>query len=275
MTVLAVSAGSIAGVAARIALLRSAVNFFPSSSQLSVNMVGSFVIGVIFGVKDLEKLTPWTHAALTVGFCGSFTTFSSWIYSMLKPSADWSIELLTGITIPIAALIFGRDIAQATVRAFAGPKDSPDEKEVEHNRIMDYGIVALLSVAAIATSIPLVVTGNVSSSDMIACAIGPLGALTRWVLCTVLNAKSNYFMMGTFASNLLGCLIAGALGSCKTTNDWCNYSVVGIAGSLSTVSSWALDTVKLHSARSPEWAYFYYLFSVAVGVAVVIPFSPN
>lgn len=44
----------------------------------TVNIVGSFVIGLIFGLSERSNiLTPEWRLFLTVGLCGGFTTFSS------------------------------------------------------------------------------------------------------------------------------------------------------------------------------------------------------
>ena len=78
-------------------------------------------------------------------------------------------------------------------------------------------------------------------------------------------------MIGTLVANVVAVILVGALTSCRESNDWCDYSVVGIAGSLSTVSSWVLDTFNIYPKSRP-WAYFYSLSSVAVCVGILLPF---
>lgn len=47
-------------------------------ATFSVNIVGSFLIGVLFGLSEKgDFLSPEWRIFLTVGFCGGFTTFSS------------------------------------------------------------------------------------------------------------------------------------------------------------------------------------------------------
>ena len=49
-----------------------------------VNVVGSFVIGVLFGYAERTTLiTAAMNALLITGFCGGFTTFSSFSHDML------------------------------------------------------------------------------------------------------------------------------------------------------------------------------------------------
>jgi CrcB protein len=177
---------------------------------------------------------------------------------------------------PVLAVLFGRDLAMGVMKAFAGPQESPKRDQAQaHHKMLDGCLVAGLGVAVVATTVSLVATNAVSVTDAVSCSVGPIGALTRFALSKFVNPIFENFMLGTFSANVIACVIAGALGSCKLDNDWCEYSVVGIAGSLSTVSSWATETLKIYTKKSPEWAYFYCLFSVAVGVAVTIPFAPN
>lgn len=42
-----------------------------------VNVIGCFIIGVLFGVWDAHEMSPYMKALLISGFCGGFTTFSS------------------------------------------------------------------------------------------------------------------------------------------------------------------------------------------------------
>ncbi len=48
---------------------------------LAVNLVGAFLIGIIIGLGERHQwfTEPW-HFFLAVGFCGSFTTFSTFAY---------------------------------------------------------------------------------------------------------------------------------------------------------------------------------------------------
>ena len=53
-------------------------------ATLVVNVVGSFVIGVLFGAAERTSLiTTAMNALLITGFCGGFTTFSSFSHDML------------------------------------------------------------------------------------------------------------------------------------------------------------------------------------------------
>lgn len=48
---------------------------------MAVNILGSFIIGIIYALSEKsEILTPELRMFLAVGFCGGFTTFSSFAY---------------------------------------------------------------------------------------------------------------------------------------------------------------------------------------------------
>ncbi len=45
---------------------------------LTVNIVGSFIIGILFGLAErTNMISPAMNAFLITGFCGGFTTFST------------------------------------------------------------------------------------------------------------------------------------------------------------------------------------------------------
>ena len=69
---------------------------FPMGTFL-VNIIGCFIIGLLFGL--LEKahvMTPGENVLLITGFCGGFTTFSSFADDMwvLINKGDWSTFIL-------------------------------------------------------------------------------------------------------------------------------------------------------------------------------------
>lgn len=53
---------------------------FPLGTFL-INITGSFIIGVVYALSERGNfLTPEIRLFLTVGFCGGFTTFSTFSY---------------------------------------------------------------------------------------------------------------------------------------------------------------------------------------------------
>ncbi len=78
---LIVALGSAVGGALRYWLSNFVYNWVPAVfpfGTLAVNFTGSFIIGLlIFGFDDRGLLTAEMRLLLTVGFCGGFTTFST------------------------------------------------------------------------------------------------------------------------------------------------------------------------------------------------------
>src|SRR5690242_13779060 len=89
-----VALGSAIGGMARYLLVPVAQRWYAAGfpgGTLTVNILGSLLIGVIVRLANAEALTPEARVFLTVGICGGFTTFSS--FSMesveLLQSGQW------------------------------------------------------------------------------------------------------------------------------------------------------------------------------------------
>ena len=82
-----IAAGGLTGSVARYWLAglvqRAAGSSFPAGT-LTVNVLGSFVIGVVMALAlDRGMLSENTRLLLTTGFCGGFTTMSTFSYETL------------------------------------------------------------------------------------------------------------------------------------------------------------------------------------------------
>ncbi|HET7572121.1 MAG TPA: fluoride efflux transporter CrcB [Gaiellaceae bacterium] len=80
-TVVAIAVAGAAGALARYGLdglvARRATGAFPWGT-FAVNVSGAFVLGFVFTVTTEQLATaPWLRAALTIGFLGAYTTFST------------------------------------------------------------------------------------------------------------------------------------------------------------------------------------------------------
>ena len=59
-----------------------------------VNIVGSFIIGALLGLAERNNfITPTMNVVLVTGFCGGFTTFSSFADDifLLMQQRNWTI----------------------------------------------------------------------------------------------------------------------------------------------------------------------------------------
>ncbi len=86
---------------------RLAAGTFPAGTLL-INITGSFLLGAIlrYGI-DTPTLTPELRALLTVGFCGGYTTFSTFSYETiaLMEDGEWSrAALYVGLSVGLSLL---------------------------------------------------------------------------------------------------------------------------------------------------------------------------
>jgi len=62
--------------------------FLPANfpyGTLTVNLIGSFILGfIMFGLYDKELINQELRLFLSIGFCGGFTTFSTFSFETLN-----------------------------------------------------------------------------------------------------------------------------------------------------------------------------------------------
>ena len=111
----AIALGGALGTLARYLLgaaLAGVVPGFPAAT-LGINVAGSFLLGLLMaGVAARPDLSPALRAALTVGFCGGFTTFSTF-------SAE-TVALLERGALGRASLYVAASVTLSVAAAFAG-----------------------------------------------------------------------------------------------------------------------------------------------------------
>ncbi len=84
----------------------------------AVNIIGSFVIGIFFGMAEKAHLISANmNVFLITGFCGGFTTFSSFADDMflLMQNKHWgyfSTYLILSIVLGIALVWLGRSLVK-------------------------------------------------------------------------------------------------------------------------------------------------------------------
>lgn len=82
-------------------------SFFPWGTFV-VNVTGCLVIGLIFGLTDKGMhLSPQMKALLVTGFCGGFTTFSTFAhenYLLFNDSRFWIVTLYAVMSFAIGII---------------------------------------------------------------------------------------------------------------------------------------------------------------------------
>ncbi|MCH5174812.1 MAG: fluoride efflux transporter CrcB [Prevotellaceae bacterium] len=106
-----VALGGALGAVCRYLISRLSDTSFPWGT-LAVNLLGSFLIGLLVGVVNRGLLSPEMKLLLVTGFCGGFTTFSTFAseaFTMLRMGDAMLMALYVGMSVAlgIAAVCVG------------------------------------------------------------------------------------------------------------------------------------------------------------------------
>lgn len=117
--ILSITLGGIVGTLARYFMqgfVQPKGDIFPWGT-LAINILGSFALGVIMRLATGSAIiTPQMRGGLTIGFCGAFTTMSTFSYETVALMSDgeyWRAGLYGGSTIIgcLTATAFGMALA--------------------------------------------------------------------------------------------------------------------------------------------------------------------
>ena len=84
---LAVACGGLVGAPARYLLDRFVSGRIGSDlpwGTFVINVSGSFILGVLIGLSLAHHLSPVPEALLGTGFCGAYTTFSTFAFESVR-----------------------------------------------------------------------------------------------------------------------------------------------------------------------------------------------
>ena len=114
--VLIIGIGGFIGTIARYLSQQFIYKFYPATfpiGTLFVNLLGCLLIGIFFALSEKGNLlSPEWRMFLTTGFCGGFTTFSTFSYESVQLLNDGEytyviVFAVASVVIGILATIFG------------------------------------------------------------------------------------------------------------------------------------------------------------------------
>ncbi|KAF8607940.1 hypothetical protein BDV93DRAFT_467595 [Ceratobasidium sp. AG-I] len=250
-----------------------------------VQGMGCFIMGLTVGKRELiTSFYPPLFTAITTGFCGSFTTFSSWQLGVFEGWSNagsfhrgWIRDVMDGLTqtvvtllVSLGGLSFGLHISTRL------PIPAPTSKL---NPMLIH-ILSLLSLLTYLATIPLYfkLSPTFRMKATSALLFSFPGALTRHILATYLNPLTAELPLGTLAANSLGTALLAAFHVIQRTSVSAAACVTlqglsdGYCGCLSTVSSFAVEMRGLKGRRA--WRYFGVSYLIGQGLMVAIVGGP-
>jgi len=117
---LLVCIGSFVGGGARYAISKALQAWWPSCfpwGTLTVNVVGCFLIGLLSGLALGHHLSPTARLVLVTGFCGGFTTFSTFMNENFQLGRDGQLTLAilytaVSVVLGLLAVVAGYQTSQ-------------------------------------------------------------------------------------------------------------------------------------------------------------------
>ncbi|KAI5816289.1 CrcB-like protein-domain-containing protein [Pyronema omphalodes] len=280
---------SILGTLARLGI--NALTTYPTSplggTVLWSNFTGCLIMGALVSDVSLGIFGSRSRAAyigFTTGFCGSFTSFSSYeldgMKLLLLGGAGERIMAWLGYTaatfaLSLAGLQLGAHFASAIATVVA-TWDSETQQKTS-SRIQTWAgriefVLLPLTAGVWAGAVVLtVITVSYRGPASLACVFAPLGAIARFWISRSLNKKKKSFPLGTFACNFIATtILAGTtIGRARHTGSGCQVLKGvgdGFCGTLSTVSTFVVELRGLKSKA----AYVYAAGSVMAGTVMMI-----
>jgi fluoride exporter len=238
----------------------------------------------------IKKTIP-LYVGLATGFCGSLTTFSSFIKDsflamsndMVTPGAPgplkprnggYSFEALLAVVFVTASLSLSGIFVGAHI-AIAGEHITPSVSGPRTRRVLDILVVVLGWGSWIGAVILAIVPPHDfwRGRAIFSLVFAPLGCLLRFYLSLWLNGKVASFPVGTFVANMIGTAVLGmawdiahaqigGLVGCQVLQGVED----GFCGCLTTISTWAAEL----SSLKRRHAYAYGVASVVTALVLMI-----
>ncbi|HYY86913.1 MAG TPA: fluoride efflux transporter CrcB [Nitrososphaeraceae archaeon] len=114
--------GTVAGAFLRYKIVSSPITLgILPVNVLIINIIGSLIIGVFSILSTTLNLDAKYSLLLVVGFCGSFTTMSSFALESVnlldnKQFTLFGLNILGNVALSLGAIILGRTVTLAVMR---------------------------------------------------------------------------------------------------------------------------------------------------------------
>lgn len=111
-----VGIGGIFGTSFRFGLNNLISNQLPIQTLIE-NLLGSFLLGLLFGIVSIKSLPEWVQAGVGTGLLGSFTTMSTFASEMFEFITEEQIffafiyfllSILGGMGLAMLGIVFGK-----------------------------------------------------------------------------------------------------------------------------------------------------------------------
>ena len=290
---LALSLASYVGVIVRLSLGRlRRWNGIPYFGAFYAEVVGTAIMGLVMAHKGLLQDHAAVYQGLATGLCGSITTFSSWNtqasavllqYDTSPPDnatrvVGWATILLLGLSVPIAALAFGRHVAALSPLSDQrrAAKEGTRSSAIRRWKVAVEDLLIAIAWVVISALVVTLLIWFRKYELLFSVVFATPGTYLRWHLAP-LNGAFSHFKMGTFVVNVLGTWLVGAVlvtevhfkDSLSTVGAAILVGVVnGFCGCLTTVSTFIVELTTLPLLST----YFYSLCSLLlaqIGLLVI------
>lgn len=251
---------SIFGVLARLGLTAIATHEGNAIFPLAYSQaLGCLLIG--FTARFRESLGHYygpLYIAITTGFCGSLTTFSSWQMDIFDSwlnsgryprsgfydAVDGVAKIAFTLALSLGSVSFGHHMAcQVSDHPALQKQTRRSISKVLRTVLLMLSVLCYTAVFPAYLLMPRSFRHKATASLLFAFP----GTFTRYTLSTWLNRVSQKFPMGTFTANILGTAILAGLHviqSQRTNGLVCSILqglIDGFCGCLTTVSTYAVE----------------------------------